>query len=54
MEHIKDGDKVKIIPTGEIGEVTVASQSGVCYVKIDKTSKIKSVNQGDVEKLGDE
>lgn len=51
MERIADGDKVKIIPTGEIGEVTVISQSGVCYVKIDKTSKIKSVNRCDVEKI---
>lgn len=51
MERIADGDRVKIIPTGEVGEVTVVSQSGVCYVKIDKTSKIKSVNQCDVEKV---
>ena len=48
---IRDGDKVLIKPTGETGKVTVVSQSGVCYVKIDKTSKIKSVNQCDVEKI---
>lgn len=51
MERIADGDKVRIIPTGEIGEVTVVSQSGVCYVKVFETGEIKAVNQCDVERI---
>lgn len=48
---IRDGDKVLIKPTGEKGIVTVASQSGVCYVKVFEAGEIKAVNQCDVEKI---
>lgn len=48
---IADGDKVRLIPTDEIGTVIIASQSGVCYVKIDGTFKIKAVNFYDIERI---
>lgn len=48
---IVDGDKVRLIPTNEIGIVIIASQSGVCYVKIDGTFKIKAVNLYDIERI---
>lgn len=48
---IADGDRVKIVPTNELGTVIIASQSGVCYVKIDGTFKIKAVNLYDIERI---
>lgn len=48
---IADGDKVRLIPTNEIGTVIIAGQSGVCYVKIDGTFKIKAVNFYDIERI---